>query len=287
MTAYAVTAATGHLGRLVVDKLIERGAHPGDIVAIARTPEKAADLAGRGVVVREGDYGSPETLPAALEGVDRLLLISGTDMGQRVAQHTGVIEAAKAAGVERITYTSILHGEGSPINLANEHIGTEAALRDSGVAYTVLRNGSYIENYTDQLGQYLASGVILGATNDARIAGATRADFAEAAAVVLVTDGHDNAVYELGGQPTFDHSDIAAAVTEVTGTLVVYNNLTVDELASTLAGFGLDPAIAGFVAEIDRGVAAGGWDTDSRDLERLLGRPTTSLIDAVRAAATA
>lgn len=284
MTTYAVTGATGHLGPLAIDQLLARGVAPGDVVAIARTPARAADLAARGVNVRQGDYSRPETLPAALAGVDRLLLVSGSDVGRRVPQHTAVIEAARAAGVQRILYTSIPRADASPFaDLAAEHAATEAVLRASGVAYTILRNSSYHENYTGQLDQYVATGVILGATDDAPISGASRADLAEAAAVVLLTDGHENATYELGG-PTFTLTDLAAAITEVTGTTVVHRNLDPAELLEAYRGFGLEEAFATYLVGLDRGTAAGGWHVTTGDLERLLGRPPASIADSVRAA---
>lgn len=284
MTTYAVTGATGHLGPLAITHLRARGVPPSDIVAIARRPAKAADLAVQGIDVREGDYARPETLPAALAGVDVLLLVSGSEVGRRVPQHTAVIEAAKEAGVRRIVYTSIPRAEDSPFaGLAAEHAATEAVLRGSGVTYTFLRNSSYHENYTGQLDQILATGVILGATDDAPISGASRADLAEAAAVVLTTEGHENATYELGG-PDFTLTDLAAAITEVTSTEVVHRNLPEADLLEAYRGFGLDEGFAAYLVGLDRGTAAGGWHVTSGDLERLLGRPPASILDSVRAA---
>ena len=174
MTTYAVTGATGHLGRLVVDELLARGVPAADVVAVVRNPGKATDLAARGVDVREGDYDRPETLPGALAGVQRLLLVSGSEVGQRVPQHTAVIEAAKAAGVQRIAYTSVLRADSTSLPIAPEHVATEQVLRESGVPFTVLRNGWYTENYTGQLDRYLATGEIVGATANGRISAATR-----------------------------------------------------------------------------------------------------------------
>ncbi|APU15058.1 SDR family oxidoreductase [Actinoalloteichus fjordicus] len=283
MTTYAVTGVTGPYGRLAVAALRARGVQPGDIVAIARTPAKAADLADAGVVVREGDYSRPPTLPAALAGVTTLLLVSGSEVGHRVAQHTAVIDAAKAAGVTRIVYTSAPHADATTLALAPEHRATEQVLEDSGIAFTILRNSWYIENYTSQLGQYLSSGVILGAGGDGRIAGATRADFAAAAAAVLTESGHENAVYELGGTP-FTFPELAATITEVTGAPVVYRDLSVEDFAAELRSAGLDPDTASFVASLDGSIARGELDTDSGDLQRLIGRPSTPLADAVRLA---
>ncbi|MGH8829412.1 MAG: SDR family oxidoreductase [Jiangellaceae bacterium] len=283
MTTYAVTGATGHLGRLVVDALLSRGVPADDIVAIVRTPAKAADLADQGIVVREGDYSRPETLPAALDGVTTLLLISGSEVGRRVPQHTAVVEAAKAAGVARIAYTSVLRADTTELVLAPEHKATEAVIRESGIPFTILRNGPYIENYTSQLDAYLQAGEILGAAGDARVAGATRADFAAAAAAVLTGAAHDGAVYELGGTP-FTLSQLAAAITEVTGTTVVYRDVTGPEYVAAATASGLDDGTAGFLGALEAATARGDWYTDRDDLPRLLGHASTALADAIRAA---
>ncbi len=283
MTTYAVTGATGHLGALVLEALLERGVPAADLVAVARTPSKAAGFAARGGTVRAADYSRPETLPAALTGVDVLLLVSGSEVGQRVAQHTAVIEAAKAAGVGRIVYTSITRADTSQIVLAPEHKATEDLLRASGLAFTILRNDWYTENYTEQITDYLSRGAIVGAAGDGRIAAATRADYAAAAAVVMTEDGHSGATYELAGTP-FTLKELAAEITEVSGSSVVYQDVTVSELVDVLKGAGLDEGTAGFVAALDEATARGDLDSDSDDLARLIGRPTTPLADAVRAA---
>ena len=291
MTVYAVTGATGRLGRLVVEELLSRGVPAPDLVAVVRTPSKAADLAERGVQVREGDYSRPETLPAALAGVQRLLLISGSEPGGRVAQHTAVIDAARNAGVERIAYTSIL-GAGRTTNpLAGEHEATEAVLRASGIPTILLRNGWYTENYTEQLEQYLQRGEVVGATADGKVSAAPRADFAAAAAAALLADDGDgddtgdrtaDVVYELGG-PAFTLGELATAVSDATGTRVAHRDLSVTAFEAELQQAGLDAGTAAFVAGIDASIAAGDLETDSTDLARLLGRPATPLIDVLRA----
>lgn len=295
MTTYAVTGATGHLGRLVVEELLSRGVPATDVVAIARTPEKAADLAERGVQVREGDYDRPETLPAALDGVQRLLLVSGSEPGARVAQHTAVIDAAKAAGVGRIAYTSILNADDTTNPLAGEHQATEQVLRASGVPVTLLRNGWYTENYTDRLAEFAERGEIVGATGDGKVSAAPRADYAVAAAAALLADdsaadGTTDAaaapvvvVHELGG-PAFAFTELASTISDVTGAPVAYRDLSAEAFAAELQQVGLDAGTAGFVAGIDASIAAGDLQTDSGDLVRLLGRPATPLADAVRAA---
>ncbi|MCK9893229.1 SDR family oxidoreductase [Frankia sp. AgB32] len=283
MTTTAVTGATGHLGRLVIDELQRAGTEPATIVAISRHPDRAAKLADRGVVVRAADYSDPASLPAALAGVDVLLLVSGSEVGRRVAQHTAVIETAVATGVGRVVYTSAPRADDTDLSLAVEHRGTEQVLAAAGVPYTLLRNNWYLENHTARLGEYLAQGFILGAAGDGRIGAAARADLAAAAAVVLTSDGHDNATYELGGPP-FTLTELAATITEVTGTPVTYRDVSEAELIATLGQAGLDEATAAFVAGIDTSIRHGALDLDTGDLARLLGRPAVTLADAVRAA---
>ncbi|QTG79706.1 SDR family oxidoreductase [Arthrobacter crystallopoietes] len=286
MTTYAVTGATGELGALVIDALLEREIEAAAIVAVVRNTAKAASLLERGVTAREGDYDKPETLASALAGVDTLMFISGSEVGQRVRQHGNVLEAAKAAGVKRIAYTSVLRADTSELALAPEHKATEALIRESGIPFTLLRNGWYTENYTGQLGQYLATGAVIGAAGEARIAAATRADFAEAAAVVLTGEGHENAVYELGGTP-FTMVEFASAVADVTGRSIGYRNVTLDEYQQGLLAAGLDEGMAGFLTALEANTAAGDLDTESEDLAKLIGRPSTPLAEAVRAAHTA
>jgi len=283
MTTYAVTGATGPFGHHVVEELLSRGVPASDVVAIVRTPSKAADLAELGVQVREGDYSRPETLPAALAGVQRLLLVSGSEVGRRIAQHTAVIDAAKAAGVERIAYTSVLKAGNTTNPVAGEHEATEQALRSSGVPFTVLRNSWYTEVYTAQLPQYLERGEILGAAAGGKVSAAARADYAAAAAVALLTDDGDDTVYELGG-PAFTFDELAATVSDVTGTKVAHRDLSVAEYAAALEQVGLDAGTVGFLAGLDASIAAGDLVTDSEDLVRLLGRPATPLADVVSAA---
>lgn len=284
MTTYAVTGATGHFGRLAIESMLEAGVAPADVIAIARTPAKLGDLVARGIDVRAADYAQPETLPGALAGVERLLLVSGSEVGQRVAQHGNVIDVAKAAGVTRIAYTSFLRADTNQNALAPEHKATELLLAASGLEHIALRNGWYIENYIDQLSQYLAQGEIVN-VGGGRVSGATRADYATAAAVVLTDDGHGDgdAVYELGGTP-FTMNDLATAVTEVTGTKVAYRNVTVAELVAILETEGLNRPTAEFFAAVYEGVARGDVYTDSDDLAHLIGRPSTPLVNAIRTA---
>jgi NAD(P)H dehydrogenase (quinone) len=280
MTTYAITGVTGHLGRLVVQELLARGVPATDVVALARTPEKATDL---GVPVRRADYSDPATLPEALAGVDVLLLVSGTELGQRVAQHTDVIKAAEAAGVRRVAYTSIANADHSTNPLQPEHKATEDVLRASGLAFTILRDNWYLENYTAQLPQYLATGQVLGLDGEARIGAASRADMAAAIAAALLDPTTENATLELSGPP-ITLAALAEAITDVTGTTVAYRDVTPEELTAVLRGTGMDDGTAGFLVALEESVARGDLDVRGDDLERLLGRPATTLADALRAA---
>ena len=279
MTTYAVTGTTGHLGPLVVRELLARGVPAADVVALARTPERAADL---GVPVRRADYSDTATLPEALAGVDVLLLVSGSEVGRRVAQHTAVIEAAKAAGVQRVAYTSIANADHSTNPLQPEHKATEDVLRASGLPFTIFRNNWYLENYTGQVPQYLATGEVLGIDGGARIGAATRADMAAATAAALLDEGTAGATFELSGPP-ITLAGLAEAITDVTGTKVAYRDVTPEELTAILRGTGLDDGTAGFVVALEESVARGDLDVPGDDLERLLGRPATTLADALRA----
>lgn len=284
MTTILVTGTSGHLGRLVVESLLENGTSPGDIVATARDISAIADLADRGVTTRTADYADPASLDAAFDGVDRVLLVSGSEVGQRVAQHTNVIDAAQRAGVELLAYTSIPKADTSSLGLAVEHRATEQVLATSGVPYALLRNGWYFENYTAQIPVQLEHGVVLGAAGDGKISGASRADYAAAAAAVLVADDQAGKIYELGGDAAFTLADYAAALAAASGREVVYQDLTSSDYAAALASNGVPQEFADLLANSDRGVAAGDLFVDSGDLTNLIGRPTTTLADAIAAA---
>ncbi|WP_322755774.1 SDR family oxidoreductase [Frankia sp. Cas3] len=279
-----VTGATGHLGRLVVEELLRSGVPADEIVAAVRSPHKAADLAERGVQVREADYTKPETLATAFAGTDKLLLVSSNEVGQRVAQHRNVVDAAVQAGVSLIVYTSVLYAQTSGIALAAEHKATEDVIRASGLAYVFLRNGWYIENYTENLAPAFEHGAILGSAGAGRVSGATRADFAAAAAAVLAGEGHAGTVYELGGDQPFTLAELAAEVTAQSGKPVVYADLPVEEYTKALVGAGLPEAFAGVLSDSDLGIARGELFTDSGELSQLIGRPTTTLAEAVATA---
>ncbi len=280
-----VTGATGHLGRLAVEALLERGVPAADVVATGRRTEGLADLAERGVVVRTADYDDEASLKEALAGADRLLLVSGSEVGQRVRQHGNAVAAARAAGVGFIAYTSIAHADTSTLLLAEEHRATEQLLAEAGVPHALLRNSWYTENYTAQLPVYLEHG-IAGAAGDGAVSAATRADYAAAAAAVVATDGHAGAVYELGGEP-FTMTELAQVVSAATGRTVTYTDLPVEQYQQVLVAADLPEPVAAVLADGDRGVAAGELLVEGDDLARLLGRAPTSLADAVAAAVTA
>ncbi|MGR6965735.1 SDR family oxidoreductase [Geodermatophilus sp. URMC 61] len=280
-----VTGATGHLGRLAVEALLARGVPAADVVATGRRTEALADLADRGVVVRTADYDNEVSLKEAFAGADRLLLVSGSEVGRRVRQHGRAIAAARAAGVGFIAYTSITHADTSTLLLAEEHRATEQLLAEAGVPHTLLCNSWYTENYTAQLPGYLEHG-IPGAAGDGAVSAATRADYAAAAAAVVATDGHAGAVYELGGAP-FTMTELAQVVSAATGRTVTYTDLPVEQYQRVLVAAGLPEPVAAVLADGDRGVAAGELLVEGDDLARLLGRAPTSLADAVAAAVTA
>ncbi len=277
----AITGATGNIGGLVVEDLLDRGVAPREIVAAVRSPEKASDLAERGVEIREADYTEPDTLDAAFESIDRLLLISSPAVGERLSHHQNVVDAARKNGVGFLAYTSILRADGSPLKLATEHRGTEEYIRDSDLPFAFLRNGWYIENYTEQLDRALEQGALIGSAGDGRISAAARADYAAAAATVLTGDGHEAEVYELGGDQAFTMDELAAEITEQSGTEVAYHDLPPDEYRQALVDAGLPDAHAEAFVDADQGIAEGHLYTESEDLRRLIGRPTTPMAEAV------
>lgn len=268
-----VTGATGQLGRLVVAALKTRTA-PENIVALARTPEKGADL---GVEVRAFDYGQPDKLADALKGIDRLLLISGSEVGKRFQQHHDVIVAAKAAGVKLLVYTSVLRVETSTLFVAPDHVATEEFLPKAGIPYTILRNGWYTENYLGGLKGAIDSGVLYGASGEGKISAAPRADYAEAAAVVLTSEGHEGKVYELAGDEAFTMSDLAAAVAKQVGKPMAYQNVTEQDVVDGMVKSGLPEGLAKLLASADTSTAKGDLFDDTHTLSKLIGRPTTSL----------
>ncbi|MFK0401948.1 SDR family oxidoreductase [Microbacterium sp. NPDC090225] len=277
-----VTGATGQLGRLVIDSLLERGAEPSSIVAGVRDLAKASDISAQGVRTAVVDYDQPATIAAALEGVDSVLLISGSEVGRRTAQHQAVIDAAKAAGVSKLVYTSAPKAPTSNLVLAPEHKATEELIAVSGIPSVILRNNWYTENYAANIAQARDTGVVAASVGDGRVASASRKDFADAAAVVLLEDGHLGQAYELGGDVAGTYDDLAAAIAAVIGSPVEYRALTAEEHAAALESAGLDAGTIGFVTALDAGIRDGALADTDGTLARLIGRPTTPLVEGLR-----
>ncbi|MCX2181035.1 NAD(P)H-binding protein [Streptomyces sp. SKN60] len=283
-----VTGATGKLGRLVIDALL--ATEPaGNVVAVVRDKAKAADLAERGVELRIADYSRPETLAGAFAAGDRVLLISGSEVGQRVPQHTAVISAAKAAGVAQLAYTGVLGGPDADFRLADEHKATEQAVLDSGLPYTFLRNGWYTENYTENLAPVLAHGAVVANAGEGRVASATRADYAAAAAAVLTgpLDEHLGRAYELSGDVSWSFAEYAAEVARHSGKAIVHSDVPAAAHLEILLGAGLPQPFAEILVDVDAAVARGALAARGNDLSRLIGRPTTPIAETIKAALAA
>ena len=276
----AITGATGQLGQHVIENLLKT-VPASQIVAIVRNPAKAAALSQQGITVRQADYTDEAAFTTALQGIDKLLLISSSEVGQRTPQHRNVINAAKSARVKFIAYTSLLHADTSPLGLADEHVATEKMLAESGLDYALLRNGWYSENYLASAPAALEHGVFIGAAGDGKIAAATRADYAAAAARVISEEGHAGKIYELAGDEGWTLSQLAAELAQQSGKKVVYQNLSEADFAAALKGFGLPAGLAEMLADSDIGASKGGLFDDSHTLSTLIGRPTTSLADSI------
>ena len=276
----AITGATGQLGQLVIQHLVQK--IPAEqIVALVRDLNKAQNLKDQGIELRHFDYDQPDTLAAALNGVDKLLLISANEIGRRAPQHKAVIEAAQQANVPYIAYTSLLHADDSPLGLAQEHRETEQMIRDSGLRYTFLRNNWYAENYLGNLAHDVQSGVIYGAADQGEIHAASRNDYAEAAAEVLLGRQHFGKTYELASTVSFTKSDLAAVISKVSGQPVRYENLSPEDYRNGLIKAGLDADFAAFLADVDFKTSHGAMETHHRALEALIHRPTTALEEIV------
>ncbi|AKP51613.1 SDR family oxidoreductase [Cyclobacterium amurskyense] len=276
----AVTGASGKLGRLVIEELKERTSAE-NIVALVRNPQKVADL---GVEAREFDYDQAAQQSTTLKGVDKLLLISGNEIGKRLPQHINVIEAAKNAGIKTIVYTSLLKADSSTLGLAGEHIGTEEVLKKSGIPHVILRNGWYTENYTESLQAVIGLGTLYGSSGDGKISSATRGDYAAAAATVLTSEGQEGKVYELAGDEAFTMSDYAAEISRQTGKDIPYVNLPESDYAQALIKSGLPEGLAQFLASSHVSTEKGDLFDDGHQLSKLIGRPSTSLSEAISAA---
>lgn len=277
----AITGATGLLGQHVIENLLQT-VPAGQIVAIVRNPAKGASLSRKGISVRQADYNDEASLIRALQGVEKLLLISSSEIGQRVTQHRNVINAAKSANVKFIAYTSLLHADTSPLGLHTEHVETEKMLADSGIRYALLRNGWYTENYLASVPAALEHGVFIGAAGEGKIAFAARADYAAAAACVISEDGHAGKVYELAGDEARTLSHLAKELTEQSGKNVVYQNLSQADFVAALKNAGLPDELSEMLANSDVGASVGGLFDDSHTLSKLIGRPTTTLAESIK-----
>ncbi len=278
-----VTGATGHLGRLVVEGLLTK-IPAGQIAGVVRDQAKAAPLAAQGVEIRVADYDQPDSLATAFRAGDKVLLISGSELGKRVAQHQAVVDAARTAGVAQLVYTSILGGPKADFVLGRDHQVTETIIKDSGLPHVLLRNGFYSDNYFDGLADTLQRGQIDGNAADGRVASAARADFAAAAVAVLTEDGHEGRTYELSGDTAWTFAELAAEVSRQSGTEVAYRDVASSERRAALLEVGLPEQIADLLVDIDDAIARGLLDDRSGDLGRLIGRPTTNVAETIKQA---
>ena len=279
----AITGATGQLGNLVIEQLLQLTAAQ-NIVALVRKIDKAEHLKVQGIEPREFDYDHPETLVPALSGIDKLLLISANEIGRRTPQHQAVIDAAKVAGVPYLAYTSLLRADTSPLGLAQEHRETEKLIQDSGITYTFLRNNWYSENYLAGVAHTIEIGTLFGAAQDGRISSASRIDYAEAAAKVLTSTGHENKTYELAGSESFSLSDLATFIGQAVNKDIIYQNLSAEEYTQGLTQAGLPAGLVDVIVDADIQTIQGAMYSDSKDLEQLIGHKTTSIQDAIKAA---
>jgi NAD(P)H dehydrogenase (quinone) len=275
-----ITGATGQLGKLIVEYLKEE-VGSASLVALVRNPEKAGE---HGIETRTFDYNKPEDLTGQLKGIDRLLLISSNEIGQRARQHKNVIEAAKKAGIKWLVYTSILHADSTTINLAGEHLETEKLLKDSGIDYTILRNGWYTENYTGSIDGALAGGAFIGSAGTGKISSAARADYAEAAAIVLSDVNYKGKVFELAGDNAYTLSDLAAEISNQKNRTIPYKNLPEAEYAKILESFNIPKGFADAIASWDVSASKGDLFDNSRQLSKLIGRPATTMAESVKSA---
>lgn len=278
-----ITGATGQLGRLVLSSLLRLDVQLPDLVAAGRNEDKLGGLRELDLTTVRVDYTDPATLDEAFAGADTVLLISSSEVGVRVPQHRNAVDAAVRAGVSRLVYTSALGADRGKLLLADEHLATEQAIADSGLPYTILRNGWYTENFEPALRHAETTGVVLASAGDGRVASATREDYAEAIAAVLAQDGHAGQTYELSGDVAWSFDELAAALTEVLDREVTYRRLTPEQHLAELERTGVDESTARFLVALDANIEDGALDLVTGDLSRLLGRHTTPLVDALRA----
>lgn len=277
----AITGANGQLGQLVIASLLEK-TDAANIIALVRNVDAANDLKALGIEVREADYNKPETLTKALKGVEKLLLISSSEVGSRAAQHQAVIDAAKAEGIKLFAYTSILKADTSPMILAQEHKVTEQAIKDAGLPAVILRNGWYSENYTQSIAGVLASDTVAGAAATGKLHTAARKDYAEAAAVVLTSKQTQvGKTYELAGDKGFTLEQYAAEISKQVGKHIQYQVMTGEDFQNLLVQVGLPEGFAGALADAEVQAAEGWLAETSQSLSQLIGRETTSLAESI------
>lgn len=279
----AITGATGQLGRLVIDQLLQH-LPANQLIALVRDPAKAEAYAARGLQVRKADYTDPSALEKALQGVEKLLLISSSEVGQRLSQHRNVVNAAKNAGVKLLAYTSILNAEHSIMDLAFEHRETEQLIKASGVPFVFLRNGWYSENYTAAIPSALQFNALVGSAGEGKISSAARIDYAAAAAAVLVREQQAGKIYELAGDQSYTLAEFAAELSQQTGKNIPYNNLPEAEYKAILLHAGLPEGLADLLASSDASAAQGSLFDNSHQLSQLIGRATTPLAESIKAA---
>ncbi|OMP29875.1 SDR family oxidoreductase [Mangrovimonas sp. DI 80] len=275
-----ITGATGQLGGLVVQELLKREL-PENLVALVRSTDKAKNL---GIEAREFNYDDPSSLEIALKGIDRLVFISANEIGQRARQHQNVIDAAKKSNVNWIVYTSLLRADTSTLSLAGEHVATEEALKESGIDTTILRNGWYSENYTASIPNALENGAFIGSAGNGKISSAARLDYAEALAIVITDESYKDKTLELGGDQSYTLTDLAEEISKQSGKTIPYTNLPEAEYAGILSQVGVPEGLAKGLASWDVSASKGDLFDKTHQLSKLLGRPTTSLEQAVKQA---
>ncbi|MEB3753759.1 SDR family oxidoreductase [Acinetobacter sp. MD2(2019)] len=280
-----ITGATGQLGQLVVAQL-QKTAPQLEIVALVRNTEKAKALFKESVEIRKFDYSEPASLAAALDGLSQILLISSSEIGQRIPQHTAVIQAAQNAKLNKIVYTSLLNADHSPLGLATEHKATEQLIKQSGLNYAILRNNWYSENHLANLAHVIEQGVLYGAAENGRISAASRQDYAEAAANVLTLAEENQKIYELAGSSSFTLAELAQMISTVAKTTVRYENLSAADYTAALISAGLPDFVADILVDADVQTAAGAMYSQAKDLEQLLGRKTTPILTLIEKALT-
>ncbi|MGL1890892.1 MAG: SDR family oxidoreductase [Spirochaetaceae bacterium] len=281
MSKYGITGSTGQLGTLVIQKLLEFDIPASSIVAMVRDKSKAFHLEQLGVEVRIADYNNPNTLKVAFMGIDKLLLISGNEVGKRIPQHKNVVIAAVDAGVKLLTYTSVFKADTTTNPVAPEHKETEKLIRESGLPSIILRNNWYTENYIKDVELAGKDGFIESSVKNGKVSSVSRIDYAEAAAKALTEDGHTGKVYELAGD-AWDFSQFAEFATEIYGKKIIFNSVSSETRAKSLTSAGLQEGTIGFVLALEKSINAGSLEGNSSDLEKLLGRKPQSFITGLK-----